>query len=40
MSHILVMEDGEINGYGTHEELLENCKVYRDIYESQMGEMA
>ncbi len=40
MSHILVMEDGEINGYGTHEDLLENCKVYRDIYESQMGEMA
>lgn len=33
--HILVMEDGRINGYGTHEELLENNDIYREIYESQ-----
>ena len=34
---IIVMEDGEINGFGTHEELLENNEVYRDVYESQTG---
>ena len=32
---ILVLEDGEPAGLGTHEELLENCEVYREIYESQ-----
>lgn len=35
--HIIVMEDGEINGYGTHGELLEKNKIYRDVYESQTG---
>lgn len=33
--HILVMEDGRINGYGTHEELIETNSIYREIYESQ-----
>ncbi|MBD5506179.1 MAG: ABC transporter ATP-binding protein [Lachnospiraceae bacterium] len=33
--HIIVMEDGRINGYGTHEELLENNEIYREVYESQ-----
>ena len=33
--HIIVMESGEINGFGTHEELLENNEIYRDVYESQ-----
>ena len=33
---IVVMESGEINGIGTHEELLENNKIYREVYESQM----
>ncbi len=33
---ILVMDDGCIVGNGTHEELLENCEVYREIYESQV----
>lgn len=37
MDHILVMESGEMLGYGTHEELLQSCEVYRDIYQSQMG---
>jgi ATP-binding cassette subfamily B protein len=37
MTHILVMEAGEIVGYGTHEELMESCEIYRDIYQSQMG---
>ena len=32
---IIVMEDGQVNGFGTHEELLENNEIYRDIYESQ-----
>lgn len=29
---IVVMEDGEIAGIGTHDELLEACPVYKDIY--------
>ena len=32
---IIVLDDGEITGIGTHEQLLENCEVYREIYESQ-----
>ncbi|MBO5484417.1 MAG: ABC transporter ATP-binding protein [Lachnospiraceae bacterium] len=32
---IIVMEDGEIDGFGTHEELLEGNKIYREVYESQ-----
>jgi len=32
---IVVLEDGEIAGCGTHAELLETCEVYREIYESQ-----
>lgn len=32
---ILVLEDGCIVGTGTHTELLDNCQVYREIYESQ-----
>ena len=34
---ILVLDEGEIIGAGTHEELLESCEVYREISESQMG---
>ena len=33
--HIVVLDNGMINGYGTHEELLENNAIYRDVYESQ-----
>ncbi len=33
--HIIVMDEGRINGYGTHEELLENNEIYREVYESQ-----
>lgn len=32
---IIVLEDGEAVGIGTHEELLYSCQVYREIYESQ-----
>ena len=33
--HILVLDKGEINGYGTHEELLESNEIYKEIYQSQ-----
>ena len=32
---IIVMDDGRVNGFGTHEELLENNEIYREVYESQ-----
>ncbi|MCM1179904.1 MAG: ABC transporter ATP-binding protein/permease [Clostridium sp.] len=32
---IVVMEHGKIDGFGTHEELLAENEIYRDIYESQ-----
>lgn len=32
---ILVLEDGEAAGLGTHEELLRTCEVYKEIYDSQ-----
>ena len=32
---IIVMEEGTINGFGTHEELLETNEIYREVYESQ-----
>lgn len=32
---IIVMDDGQVAGIGTHEQLLENCEIYREIYESQ-----
>ena len=32
---ILVMEGGRIAAMGTHEELLQSCEIYREIYESQ-----
>ena len=32
---IIVMDNGKINGIGTHEELLENNEIYREVYESQ-----
>ena len=32
---ILVLDDGRLAGRGTHDELLQTCEVYREIYESQ-----
>ena len=32
---IIVMDKGTINGIGTHEELLKNNEIYREVYESQ-----
>lgn len=35
---IIVMDDGEAVGIGTHEQLVENCEVYHEIYRSQMNQ--
>ncbi len=37
LDHILVMEDGQCVGYGSHEELMAGCSTYQEIYRSQMG---
>ena len=34
---IIVMDDGQVNGFGTHEELLHGNTIYREVYESQTG---
>ena len=34
---ILCIDNGEIQGYGSHEELMKNCATYRAIYDSQIG---
>lgn len=36
---ILVLDNGELVGDGTHEELLEQCEVYKEIYLSQGGNL-
>ena len=36
LKHILVIDEGQMVGYGTHEELLSSCEVYQEIYQSQM----
>lgn len=33
---IIVMDNGRINGYGTHEELIKNNDIYKEIHQSQM----
>lgn len=35
---ILVLDDGELAGIGTHKELLQTCEVYQEIYYSQFPE--
>lgn len=35
--HIIVLENGRINGFGTHEELVESNEIYREVFESQTG---
>ena len=32
---ILVLDDGHVAAHGTHEELLESCDIYREVYQSQ-----
>lgn len=34
---IIVLDDGMVNGFGTHDELLVTNEIYRDVYESQTG---
>ncbi len=34
---IIVLDDGHMVGLGKHDELMQNCTVYREIYESQYG---
>lgn len=34
---IIVMDDGKVNGFGTHDELMASNDIYRDVYESQTG---
>ena len=34
---IIVLDDGAVVGIGTHNELLKNCEVYKEIYVSQFG---
>lgn len=34
---IIVMDQGEVVGLGTHDDLLKECRVYQEIYQSQMG---
>ena len=36
---ILVLDDGKIVSIGTHRDLLNSCPIYREIYESQFGEV-
>lgn len=38
MDLILVMDDGNVVGKGTHEQLLKSCTEYREIYNSQVAE--
>ena len=33
---IIVLDDGKVTGIGAHEELMKSCKVYSEIYNSQM----
>lgn len=35
---IVILNNGSIEACGTHDELLQSCKTYQDIYSSQMGE--
>ncbi|MBP3825676.1 MAG: ABC transporter ATP-binding protein, partial [Butyrivibrio sp.] len=34
---IIVMDDGKINGFASHDELLKTNEIYREVYESQTG---
>ncbi len=36
---ILVLEEGKMLGFGTHQELMDSCELYREIAETQMGEV-
>ncbi len=35
--HLLVLDEGRVIGYGTHEELMNSCEVYQSVTNAQMG---
>jgi len=35
---ILVLENGTCVGFGRHKELLSSCRIYKEIFDSQIGE--
>ena len=39
LDEIIVLDEGEMIGKGTHEELMRGCPVYREIHQTQMGEV-
>ena len=38
LDDIIVLEEGRMIGHGTHEELMQSCSIYQEIYRTQMGE--
>jgi ATP-binding cassette subfamily B protein len=36
--HILVLDEGKVQGWGTHEQLVKDCPLYREICLSQLSE--
>lgn len=38
LDDIIVLDEGRMIGHGTHEELMESCGMYQEIYRTQMGE--
>ena len=39
-NRILILENGTVIAEGTHKDLLKNCAIYQDIYQSQVGDIA
>ena len=37
---IIVMNGGKVASIGSHEELLRTCEIYKNLYESQVKEVA
>lgn len=37
LDDIIMLDEGRIIGHGTHEELMQNCSMYQEIYQTQMG---
>ena len=36
LRHVLVLDEGQVAGYGNHESLMADCQLYREIYSSQL----
>ena len=39
LDDIIMLDEGKIIGHGTHEELLQDCTMYQEIYRTQMGNL-